>query len=179
GVSLVTTSAVPLPARADHVRAAHAAVQVLAAAQVAHVRRVPVAKVSLPVEVRGTARVAPVVATAHSHHRATRATGAPQAHVALPAAAPSELAAAPAEQRASEHAPAPTPAATAVQTPAEAPQPAPVDEPAPAPQPSAQAPALVTSTSQALPSTGAVTSAVPSSPSAALPETPVSAPVDA
>src|SRR5439155_24360542 len=112
GVSLVTTSAVPLPARADHVRAAHAAVQVRAAPQVATGRRVPVAQVSLPVEVRGAARVAPVVATAHSHHRATGATIPPQAHVALPAAAPSEPAAAPAEQGASEHAPPPTPAAT-------------------------------------------------------------------
>jgi RNA polymerase sigma factor (sigma-70 family) len=170
-VALVTTSAVPHPARADHARATPVKVHVRAVARVAHVHRVPVTPVSLPVDVRGAARVAPVHVTPRAHRHATAVTVSPQARASVTSAAPSEPA--PAEQ----NAPAPTPAATAAQAPSE-PPPAPADEPAPAPQPVERVQALVTSASQALPSPGAVTSAVPSSPTAALPQAPVPPPVE-
>jgi RNA polymerase sigma factor (sigma-70 family) len=200
GVALVTTSADPRPARADHTREARAAVQLPVTVPVAHVRRVRVTHVSVPVEVpvevRGVAHVVPVVPSAPSHHRVVAT--APR-HVRVSAASPAPSEPATVESGASEHVATPAPAAPAAQAPADNAQPAAAGAPAPDPQPVAQGQALVTSTSQKLPSTTPVTSAVSSatapvtsavssstatvtsaapSPSAVLPDPPVPAPVE-
>jgi RNA polymerase sigma-70 factor (ECF subfamily) len=185
GIALFTTSAVPRPAHADRPRAAHA----LAVVHVAQVRRAPIVQISLPVEVRGATRVALVAVTPRQHHASAPTqtptpTPTPTVRVSSSHAAPSQPSSV--EQSVPEHVPAATPDAAVPEPRAETPQSAqvPADDPAPASQPGAQAQALVTSTSQALPSTQAVTSAVPTSavpsaPSTALPESPVPVPVEA
>jgi RNA polymerase sigma factor (sigma-70 family) len=177
GVAFFTTSAVPVPAHAGGARVVHVATHARTVAHAAAARRMPVAQLSLPAKVRGTARVASFVAAAPPH-QVSAPRSAPQVSSSSQNTASGEPA--PAEPSPPEHATAPTPAASAAadaQAPAESPQPAPVAVPTASAE--AQAQELVSSATQAATSAAApVTSAVPSTPTTTLPETPVSVPVD-